>query len=140
MSEKGERRSLYPDFRLSMRKDEDDQNSYVVLDAKYKFGDALNGINVRRADMHQCLAYMFLTGAKVGGVIYPPNLDGTKTDDEKDDEKEGFWKVKAPDSERFWKSFTFRKWDSNKNFNEEMKTIESEFKEYLHKVIDKAKT
>jgi len=141
------RRPLYPDFRLPTSEAKDDpsnsveQKASVVLDAKYKYGDAKDGISVRRTDMHQCLAYMLLTGAKVGGVIYPPNLNKQKTeDDEKDDEESFFWDVNVPDSQRFWKSFTFRMWDKNKDFNEEMRDIENEFKQYLQDVIDKAKS
>lgn len=38
----------------------------IILDAKYKRGKA------EREDMYQAMAYMLRTGARLGGLIYPP--------------------------------------------------------------------
>ena len=64
-------RPLYPDFRKPQEAGEL-QKSSIVLDAKYKRG---NGDN--REDVHQVLCYMYLTGAKIGGLIYPPKIDSS---------------------------------------------------------------
>ena len=84
---------------------------------------------------------MLLTGASVGGVVYPPNL-GKSGDDEDDDwEDEDSdaadfwkWKVKGPDPVIFWKSFTFPRWDPDKDFTAEMMLIERKFEAYLEKI------
>lgn len=58
----GDRYKLYPDFLNDEKK--------VVLDSKYKrsTGDGPN-----REDLHQVLSYMYLTQAKLGGLIFPDN-------------------------------------------------------------------
>lgn len=60
MFENGSAR-FYPDFY----KDADDG---VVLDAKYKRVSP----NGARNDVHQVLCYLLLTGAKLGGLVFPP--------------------------------------------------------------------
>jgi 5-methylcytosine-specific restriction endonuclease McrBC regulatory subunit McrC len=55
---------LYPDFRRPLPQE---QCCDTILDAKYKRGDS-----VQSKDKHQILCYMFLTGAKSGGLIFPP--------------------------------------------------------------------
>lgn len=52
----------YPDF---LEKDSADSNRRNVLDAKYKYWD------YKREDMHQFLAYLYLTGGEGCGAIYP---------------------------------------------------------------------
>ena len=139
MSDEGNspRRPLYPDFRLPVNGNA--QNSLAVLDAKYKKGDARGGISVRRQDMHQCLAYMLLTGAKVAGVVYPPRLKDDGDDkDEVEDRMSGFWRVNAPYPGLFWKSFTFSTWDDEQDFTAVMKKNEQNFEEYLENIITRA--
>lgn len=54
---------FYPDFY----KDKDDSQR-IVLDAKYKRPNP----NGARNDVHQVLCYLLLTGAKLGGLVFPP--------------------------------------------------------------------
>ena len=69
-NDQGSREKLfYPDFRKPIR-GEDKRECSIILDTKYKRGDTDN-----RSDIHQVLCYMYLTGAKTGGLIYPPKID-----------------------------------------------------------------
>lgn len=63
MFEKGSAR-FYPDFY----KDDTDVSKRIVLDAKYKRANP----NGARNDVHQVLCYLLLTGAKLGGLVFPP--------------------------------------------------------------------
>lgn len=63
MFEKGSAR-FYPDFY----KDDTDVSKRIVLDAKYKRANS----NGARNDVHQVLCYLLLTGAKLGGLVFPP--------------------------------------------------------------------
>ncbi len=58
-------RPFYPDFLL--RPDETGCGG-VVLDTKYKRSDP-SGV---RTDVHQVLCYLLLSGAKLGGLVFPP--------------------------------------------------------------------
>jgi len=58
---------LYPDFLNNEKK--------VVLDSKYK--RLTNRPN--REDLHQMLSYMYLTEAKLGGLIFPDNNETPQT-------------------------------------------------------------
>lgn len=64
-------RPFYPDFR-KLAPGKDSRKCSIVLDTKYKRGDTDN-----RSDIHQVLCYMYLTGAKIGGLIYPPEIDNS---------------------------------------------------------------
>lgn len=55
---------FYPDFY----KDDSDVSKRIVLDAKYKRANP-NGV---RDDVHQVICYLLLTGAKLGGLVFPP--------------------------------------------------------------------
>ena len=55
---------FYPDFY----KDGEDVSKRIVLDAKYKRANP----NGARNDVHQVLCYLLLTGAKLGGLVFPP--------------------------------------------------------------------
>lgn len=58
------RARFYPDFY----KHDDDTSKRIVLDAKYKRSNPNGG----RDDIHQILCYLLLTGAKLGGLVFPP--------------------------------------------------------------------
>ena len=47
----------------------------IVLDAKYKWDDDGNDDEIRRADKHQIIAYMYILKASTGGFIYPGKPD-----------------------------------------------------------------
>ena len=64
----------------------------IVLDAKYKRGQS------EREDMYQVMAYMLRTGARCGGLIYPPE-ENVLTHARKT-----FAKVEP---KRYWQSFAF---------------------------------
>ena len=89
MFEKGSAR-FYPDFY----KDDTNVSKRIVLDAKYKRANP----NGARNDVHQVLCYLLLTGAKLGGLVFPPV-------DEKCEDKEA---LKADengnvaDNARYW--------------------------------------
>ena len=55
---------FYPDFY----KYDSDVSKRIVLDAKYKRANP-NGV---RDDVHQVICYLLLTGAKLGGLVFPP--------------------------------------------------------------------
>lgn len=55
---------FYPDFYLKT----DEASKRVVLDAKYKRFNPSG----ERSDVHQVLCYLLLTGAKLGGLVFPP--------------------------------------------------------------------
>ena len=55
-----------------------------VLDAKYKRSKP-NGV---RCDVHQVLCYLLLTGAKLGGLVFPP-VDQCETQEDQDNETYG---------------------------------------------------
>ena len=58
------RSRFYPDFY----KHDDDISKRIVLDAKYKRSNPNGGRN----DVHQILCYLLLTGARSGGLVFPP--------------------------------------------------------------------
>lgn len=79
---KGGNKRFAPDFYLRHK----DRNVYeYVLDAKYKRSNP----NGARADVHQVLCYLLLTGAKFGGLVFPPVDDMCETKEDKDEEAYG---------------------------------------------------
>lgn len=74
---------FYPDFLLP------DDFSYhrnaVVLDTKYKRANPNGG----RDDVHQVLCYLLLTGAKLGGLVFPPVDERSENGDDRDQETYG---------------------------------------------------
>ncbi|MED1471780.1 5-methylcytosine restriction system specificity protein McrC [Bacillus salipaludis] len=56
---KNNKTKVYPDFVEAKKQ--------IILDAKYKKWKLKNNSD----DIHQILSYMFLTGAKIGGIVYP---------------------------------------------------------------------
>ncbi|MEI6261230.1 MAG: hypothetical protein WCR46_15165 [Deltaproteobacteria bacterium] len=60
---------LYPDFLH--------RNNWTVFDAKYKHKAD------RAEDIHQILSYLCLTGAGIGGLIYPKEVNVTDKDGQK---------------------------------------------------------
>ena len=70
-----------PDFYRRTIDEKEHPSVYdCVLDAKYKRSNPNGGRN----DVHQVLCYLLLTGAKFGGLVFPP-VDG------KCEEKESIW-------------------------------------------------
>lgn len=57
---------FYPDFILG--RENGSNHAIAVLDAKYKRSNP----NGDRNDVHQILCYLLLTGAKFGGLVFPP--------------------------------------------------------------------
>lgn len=58
-----------PDFyKDGVDMSNDNLSNRIVLDAKYKRSNPFGG----RDDVHQMLCYLLLTGAKTGGLIFPP--------------------------------------------------------------------
>lgn len=121
--------TLYPDFRHII--DENNKQACnVILDAKYKRGNARQS-----KDVHQVLCYMLLTGATVGGLIYPPLVKGEKPDEDVENSKEK--KIDTPLSDLIrdkvigsgdflWKTFSYSTIQD--------KVIDSgAFKEYIEK-------
>lgn len=132
---KDERARFYPDFC----RESADPSGRVVLDAKYKRFNP----NGERNDVHQVLCYLLLTGAKYGGLVFPPCDDRAETKDDQDafgNAKVGEWspqkEIKSPYSttgaEIFWRCFSWAPIPSETNmwsdFVEYMKTQESELK------------
>lgn len=134
-------RHIYPDFRLPAAKGEE-QKALIVFDAKYKFNNSI------REDLNQIMTYMFLTGADIGGFIYPPQDDekgnqGTRagsTENETNDsvlndilnEKENVKNIiqcTSKDKKYLW-SYVFEKKTSDKTFDE----MEAGFIEFLENV------
>lgn len=134
-----EKHKLYPDFRLP-REVGEKQLSSVILDAKYKQGDASSGLGIQREDLYQCLGYMLLTGATAGGVVYPPYLPGDVRDNDADEEPDNY--VNCPGTKRVWRCHTFRYLGdvSSENFNKEMLQEEQNFRKYVDNLTTKAKS
>lgn len=108
-------RLFYPDFYHKTK--------HFILDAKYKREPA-------REDIHQVLAYMYLSGAKRGGVILPPDgrVGGTSVQplaiDCESTHSPSFW---APGTQAFWHQIVFQKPSGNlqpEEFIQEMKVAE----------------
>ncbi len=133
------KRDLYPDFRLPIKAGEK-QLSSVILDAKYKRGDASSGLAIRREDMYQCLGYMLLTGAVAGGVVYPPYLPEDAMDNDADEEPVN--RVNCPGTRRLWHCHTFRYLGdvSLDKFNQEMLQEEKYFRKYVDNLTQKAES
>lgn len=126
-------RDLYPDFRLPLNGHS--QLASVILDAKYKRGDASEGLSVRREDMYQCLGYMLLTGATAGGVVYPPSLSGDCYDQDEDANNH----VNCPD-ERIWRCYTFKYLGelAPSDFDKNMLEQEAQFKTFVRELEKQA--
>ena len=118
---------FYPDFL------KDDTSGTCVLDAKYKRSNPNGGRN----DVHQVLCYLFLSGAKLGGLVFPPVDEKCEGKEDRDIETYGTggWSPlrniaspysKEPDLPIFWSCFSWAKpqgsdWES---FQTYMKTQE----------------
>lgn len=117
--EPGEKR-FAPDFyRRHEVRNEDGETKCVydcVLDAKYKRSKP----NGTRCDVHQVLCYLLLTGAKLGGLVFPPIDESCESADDRNKEtygeNKGGWmqpkKIKSPYSdspgpEILWKCFSW---------------------------------
>lgn len=72
---------FYPDFYL----DSANVSEGVVLDAKYKRSNP----NGKSDDVHQVLCYLLLTGAKLGGLVFPPMDNRAETREDQDQEAYG---------------------------------------------------
>lgn len=122
-------RELYPDFRLPVEGDK--QLASVILDAKYKRGDA----SVGREDMYQCFGYMLLTGATAGGLVYPPLLASDNTD--QDEGRNNY--VNCPD-ERIWRCYTFKYLGDlpPESFNRGMLDQERKFSDFVRTMEEQA--
>ena len=103
---------FFPDF---YRKD---VSPRVVLDAKYKRFNPNGGRN----DVHQVLCYLLLTGAKLGGLVFPPCDNRVETKDDQDEEtfgnpEGGGWSQKkeidshysTEENRIFWRCFSWAK-------------------------------
>lgn len=125
------RRPLFPDFRLPNGTSK--QLATAILDAKYKRGDSVAGLAVRREDMHQCFCYMLLTGAIAGGMVYPPVLADEKCSDDVNDEEE--LKIYCPE-ERYWHCFTFESVDdcTDDTFPERMRANEERLRRFIQEI------
>jgi 5-methylcytosine-specific restriction endonuclease McrBC regulatory subunit McrC len=95
---------LFPDFHHASR--------HVVLDAKYK----RDRNSPTREDLHQVLAYMFLTGSRRGGIIVPRDEGTASTGVSPLAIADGaagspsFW---AEGSEAFWHQIVFQRPESS---------------------------
>lgn len=106
-------RKFYPDF---MYKDSDGR--YCVLDTKYKRAK-VNGV---REDLHQVLCYLLLSGAKLGGLIFPP-LQHEDIEEDKDifDSNNGGWmtqkEIASPystnENKIYWRCFAWKPIENN---------------------------
>ena len=132
---------FYPDFRL----DSANVSERVVLDAKYK----RSNLNGNGDDVHQILCYLLLTGAKLGGLVFPPMDDRAETKDDQDQEaygvdgNKGGWsepkRIKSPYSSLkrpiWWSCFSWAAIPSEANdwegFVEYMEKQERELRNWL---------
>lgn len=107
---KNEPARFYPDFYHKSA----DASQRVVLDAKYKRFNPNGGRN----DVHQILCYLLLTGAKRGGLVFPPCDDRIESKDDQNafgNAKVGGWssekEIDSPyfrmDGEIFWRCFSW---------------------------------
>ncbi len=120
---------FYPDF---LKKDRS-----CVLDAKYKRSNPNGG----RDDVHQVLCYLLLTGAKLGGLVFPPadeECEGAEAVHAEENGGEtvrnGGWseakRIESPYSTDaspvFWRCFSWKKIDTDNwgVFCDEMKKQE----------------
>lgn len=103
---------FYPDFILN--REPNSNSADIVLDAKYK----RSNLNGDRCDVHQVLCYLLLTGAKLGGLVFPPIDDKceTKEDQVAYGDARGRWSEKreiaSPYSDRLdspvrWRCFSW---------------------------------
>lgn len=110
---------LYPDFYNEER--------FLIFDAKYKRWDEKNEED-KRGDIHQILAYMYVTQAKAGGIIFPKPID--KTIDIKTEECKCVWGAEKPFYEI---TFYIPKTDDDK-FLQEIKDRENDFQKKLESI------
>jgi len=112
---------LYPDFRLPRIKGKTGECK-VILDAKYKHSSFW-----QPEDKHQIFSYMFLTGAELGGLIYPPDGNHCKKALVIDQH------TAAAEDVKRWKCFTYASPDGNAtaaDFISAMEQSESELKAF----------
>lgn len=76
---------FYPDFLLPDATSDQRNAARVVLDTKYKRANPNGG----RDDVHQVLCYLLLTGAKLGGLVFPPVDKRCESADDFDSETYG---------------------------------------------------
>lgn len=114
-------RNFYPDF---MHKGSDGR--YCVLDTKYKRA-RVNGV---REDLHQVLCYLLLSGAKLGGLIFPPLQKEDRGDIGEDivDSENGGWmaqkEIASPystnENKIYWRCFAWKPIGINDRVNFEL--------------------
>ena len=93
-----------------------EQGCDIVLDAKYKRSNPAG----QREDVHQVLCYLLLTGAKFGGLVFPPikneelpklGENGSSDDNIVEENDKGGWSkeqvIASPDRERKWRCFSW---------------------------------
>ena len=93
-----------------------EQGCDIVLDAKYKRSNPAG----QREDVHQVLCYLLLTGAKFGGLVFPPikseelpkpGENGSSNDNIVEENDKGGWSkeqvIASPDRERKWRCFSW---------------------------------
>lgn len=116
----GKTNPLYPDFLNEKKK--------VVFDAKYKDWDKQSN----REDVKQILAYMYVTEAKAGGIIFPQKEKADETKDKKVKVKpDTVWMVGTPFYEI---AFPIPQTEDN-IFIEEIQRREEDFHEELKKLL-----
>jgi 5-methylcytosine-specific restriction endonuclease McrBC regulatory subunit McrC len=112
---------LYPDFY-----NEEKKKSFV-LDAKYKQWDEKTEED-QRGDIHQILAYMYVTKANIGGIIFPKK----ETDKTKDKKVilESYEVWRHPENHFYKIAFPIPKTNDD-NFLKEIKSSEDRLKEWM---------
>lgn len=133
---------VFPDFRLPARGT--DVQSSVVLDTKFK------NTSLQREDFYQIASYMYLTGAVVGGLIFPPKSEYIKVLDEDNldepetnDREPKSWHVRelnqytVLDKKKYYISYTFEdiKISNNDEFKEGIEKAETNFKNFIENTI-----
>ncbi|MDM8541273.1 hypothetical protein QUF90_09305 [Desulfococcaceae bacterium HSG9] len=109
---------LYPDHHYK------NENGDIIFDSKYKFWNTEKNSH----DIHQVLAYMYITKAKTGGIIYPQKNDN-KSDNQLSPKKlsgynGNWWQIpfKIPDA-------------TTDNFEDEIDKNEKEFLNTIEKLV-----
>ena len=110
---KSKEKRFIPDFYRSNGSDE--QECDIVLDAKYKRSNPAG----QREDVHQVLCYLLLTGAKRGGLVFPPVEEifpetvenEFVEEDVVEEKKDGGWSdeldIVSPGNDLKWRCFSW---------------------------------